>query len=185
MTAGPKTAILALVLCLGATEAVAADYRAEILEQVIRPCFVRLADRHPGEGVSPEAVAEAMMTRHAKELAALIESINGQLESDPPAVARRQIYRIALRACIRQGAVALGLGGSPPTPSPPFTPSRATKQPQSGGGSAPTRRRPQGAAEYPYRAAGCPAVQYRRATGPVRHSTGRGSVSRRRACPAR
>ena len=58
---------------------------------------------------SPEAVADAMIARYSKDLAALVESIDGQLESDPPAVARRQIYRVALRACLRQGAATPGM----------------------------------------------------------------------------
>ena len=102
MKAGPRVAALAIVLFLSVPATVAADYRAEILEQVIRPCFEQLARRHGGEGVTPEAAAEAMIARYSKDLAALVESINGQLESDPPAVARRQIYRVALRTCIRR-----------------------------------------------------------------------------------
>ena len=105
----PFLAALAFALGFGATASAAEDYRAEILEQVIRPCFVRLADRHPGEGVTPEAVADAMIAGYSKELPALVESTNEQLESNPPAVARRQIYRVALRTCIRQGAATLGM----------------------------------------------------------------------------
>ncbi len=105
----PFLVTLAFALGLGATAGAAGDYRAEILEQVIRPCFEHLARRHGGEGLAPEAVAEAMIARYSKDLAALVESINGQLESDPTAVARRQIYRIALRTCIRQGAATSGM----------------------------------------------------------------------------
>ena len=109
VAAGAKTAMLTLVLSLGATAGAAGDYRAEIVEQVIRPCFEHLARRHGGDGVSPEAVADAMIARYSKDLAVLVESIDGQLESDPPAAARRQIYRVALRACLRQGAATLGM----------------------------------------------------------------------------
>lgn len=108
MTAGPKAAALAFALTLSSTAAGAEDYRTEIMAQVIDPCFLRLARLRPAEGVSPEAMAEAMMLLHREGLANLVESINRQLDGNPPTVARRQIYRIALRTCIRQGAASLG-----------------------------------------------------------------------------
>ena len=83
------------------------DYRPEILEHVIWPCLLHLARQQPVEGASPEAMAEAVGILRARELAHLIDNINRQLDSNPPAVARRQIYRVALRSCIRQGAASM------------------------------------------------------------------------------
>ncbi len=108
MTAGAKAAALAVALSLSAAAAGAADYRAEIVAQAIEPCFLHPTRQRPAEARSPEAMARALMLLHAEELAKVVDSINRQLESDPPAVARRQIYRVALRACSRQGTATLG-----------------------------------------------------------------------------
>ncbi|MCY4551021.1 MAG: hypothetical protein OXC28_21920 [Defluviicoccus sp.] len=108
MTAGPKATALAIALTLSAAAARAGDYRAEIMDHVIEPCFLRLAQQRPAVGRSPEAAARAMMLQHGKGLSTLVDSIDRQLSSNPPPVARRQIYRIALRACLRQGAARFG-----------------------------------------------------------------------------
>ena len=104
-----RAAALAVALTLGAIPAGAGDYRAEIMVQVIRPCFVELARHRLGAGVSREAAVDAVIARNRQAVERLVDRINGQLENDPPAVARRQIYRVALRSCLRQGAAALGL----------------------------------------------------------------------------
>ena len=97
-------AALAFALTLGALPADAGDYREEIMEQVIRPCILHLSRLRPVEGVSPEVIAEAVMARRSRDLARIVDGIDREIASDTPAVARRQIYRIALRSCLRQGA---------------------------------------------------------------------------------
>ena len=104
MTVGSKAAVFACSLSLSAASASAPDYRAEIMAQVIEPCLMHLARQQLAEGVFPEAMAREMMLLHRDELEKLVGRIDRQLESNPPAVARRQIYRVALRACLRQGA---------------------------------------------------------------------------------
>ena len=69
---------------------------------MIRPCLLHLARLRPVEGVSAEAVA--VIARRSRELARIVNGIDGEIARDTPTVARRQIYRIALRSCIRQGA---------------------------------------------------------------------------------
>ena len=99
--------MLAFALTLGGAGAGAGDYREEIVEQVIRPCLLHLARLRPVEGVSPEAIAEAVIARRSRELGRIVDGIDREIASDTPAVARRQIYRIALRSCIRQGAAVV------------------------------------------------------------------------------
>ena len=106
MTAGPAVAALALALAAAAPSGTA-DFRAEIVAQVIRPCLVRLARRYPTGEVSPEALADALIARNPKALERLVDRIEWQIAHDLPAPARRQIYRVALRFCLRQGAASL------------------------------------------------------------------------------
>lgn len=108
MTTGPRVAALALALALGALPAGAADYRKEIVAHVIDPCFLRLAHQRPIEGLSPETTARVMTMKYADELDRLVDRIGWQIAVDTPAVARRQIYRVALRSCIRQGGAIFG-----------------------------------------------------------------------------
>ena len=101
----PSVAMLAFALIAHAAPAGAEDYRTDIQAHLIEPCFLHLAARQPREGVSPEAMAKTMLLLNAEALSDLVDSIDRQLESDPPAAARRQIYRVALRACLRQGTL--------------------------------------------------------------------------------
>jgi len=82
--AAPKAAALAIALTPSATAARAGDYRIEIKDQVIEPCFLQLARQGPAMGRSPEAMARAMMLHRADGLVEVVEAIDRQLAGDPP-----------------------------------------------------------------------------------------------------
>ncbi len=82
------------------------------MARVIEPCFLHLARQRPAEGVSPEAMASAMMLLNAEGLAKLVDSIDRQLRSGPA----------------RRGA-APDLSGCPPHLHPP---GRGKPRPETG-----------------------------------------------------
>ena len=76
------------------------DYRAEIMEHVVDPCYLDMALRNPVEGVTPEKMMEL-----AKMVAA--DSVNQMVESLLPVAAkiddleqRQAFYAVGKELCI-------------------------------------------------------------------------------------
>lgn len=99
-----KAASLAICLWLGVPAVYAQDYRAEIMSEVIDPCYLAII-RHEG-GI------EGMSEREALEILKLMQTQNTESMSNSilPLVrgkdldSRKALYRIFLKTCI-QGSI--------------------------------------------------------------------------------
>ena len=97
-----STAVLAVVLCAGTTMAGAQDYRAEIMAEVIDPCYLEILRSHggPPPGISEREFLEvtklAMPTSTTKRIVDIVQRmVTGRNREF-----RTLWYKIMLNKCV-------------------------------------------------------------------------------------
>lgn len=76
------------------------DYRAEIMEQVVDPCYLDMALRNPVEGVSPEQLAELTKMVSAKAVNTMVEALLPLVVKLDEAEQCRVFYAMGKKVCI-------------------------------------------------------------------------------------
>ena len=78
-----------------------ADFRAEIMEHVINPCWLDMAHRHNTvEGLSDEAFAMAAQMANPETVEEMVQGVSSLLRADQTEDERTTIYNLALGVCI-------------------------------------------------------------------------------------
>lgn len=96
-------AIAAATMMIGVT-AHGKDYRAEIMDNVVKPCFLTIATVQPEiEGVSREQMAMMAMAIASDGIEQIVLGINVLLKHDPRLELREALYEIALESCVIDG----------------------------------------------------------------------------------
>ena len=79
----------------------ASDYRAEIMEHVVDPCYLDMALRNPIDGVSPEKLAELAKLSVGNAVDDMATAVQQIVVKQTDAGVRRTIYTLMKDACIK------------------------------------------------------------------------------------
>ena len=90
--------VAALTLC--AAKVSAQDYRAEIMEHVIDPCYLFMAIQNPVDGVSPKQMADMVKALKPGNVEQMISGVNLMLKNNPSVATRMALYKLSLQVCI-------------------------------------------------------------------------------------
>ena len=85
---------------VSATPVALVDYRAEIMEYVVDPCYLDMALRNPVEGVSPEQLAELAKMVSAKSVNEMVESLQPLVAKLDELEQRRVFYAMGKKVCV-------------------------------------------------------------------------------------
>ena len=96
--------VIAASFALAGVPAASADYTTEIMDRVVKPCFLTLARQSPVEGFTAERLAMLATELRRDAVQMMIDDLNELFEDNPSAEAQEVVYELALHDCILGGS---------------------------------------------------------------------------------
>ena len=88
---------------LPASTATTGDLRAEIMQNVVDPCYLAIAQRHDSGGLSIEEFAALAKMANPVPIDGMVEAVSTLLTDDQTKEQRAFIFQIARQTCINAG----------------------------------------------------------------------------------
>ena len=77
------------------------DYRDEIMEHVVHPCYLDIARRNTVEGISPEAYAAILLVMVPDDVNKMVQSVTTLVASLETFEERAVLYNMSRMLCIQ------------------------------------------------------------------------------------
>ena len=93
--------VMGTAIALLAAQASARDYREEIMQYVVDPCYLAMAEGKTVKGVSPAELAALVKSLNKKPIEDTVAAVNRLLRNDPGFETRKRVYDLSLDMCVR------------------------------------------------------------------------------------